>query len=156
MKHSRLVEQEPTASGKSPSGQWTLYTCFFCFFFFGFFFSADLQTLAFFGGADPLAQCILKRISHTIYWKSPISILGLDLDIPIENKDKLFANSGDPDQTIWSAASDLGLHCLPITRLGVSRLQWVNSSHTRLSFCFTSYWQSHSSSVVMMQSKNLS
>ena len=29
---------------------------------------------------------------------------------------KLFANSGD------SAASDLGLYCLPITRFGVSRL----------------------------------
>ena len=40
---------------------------------------------------------------------------------------KLFANSGDPDQTPHSAASDLGLHCLPITRLRVSRLQWVNS-----------------------------
>ena len=39
---------------------------------------------------------------------------------------KLFANSGDPDQTPRSAASDLGLHCLPITLLGVSRLQWVN------------------------------
>ena len=25
-----------------------------------------------------------------------------------------------------SAASDLGLHCLPITLLWVSRLQWVN------------------------------
>ena len=40
---------------------------------------------------------------------------------------KLFANSGDPDQTPRSAASDLGLHCLPITILGVSRLQCVNS-----------------------------
>ena len=38
---------------------------------------------------------------------------------------KLFANSGDPDQTPRSAASDLGLHCLPITLLQVSRLQWV-------------------------------
>ena len=26
---------------------------------------------------------------------------------------ELFANSGDPDQTPHSAASDLGLHCLP-------------------------------------------
>ena len=33
---------------------------------------------------------------------------------------KLFSNSGDPDQTPRSAASDLGLHCLPITLLGVS------------------------------------
>ena len=37
---------------------------------------------------------------------------------------KLFANSDDPDQTPRFAASDLGLHCLPITLLGVSRLQW--------------------------------
>ena len=39
---------------------------------------------------------------------------------------ELFANSGDPDQTPRSAASDLDLHCLQITILGVSRLQWVN------------------------------
>ena len=39
---------------------------------------------------------------------------------------KLFANSEDPDQMPQNAASDLGLHCLPITLLGVSRLQWVN------------------------------
>ena len=36
-----------------------------------------------------------------------------------------FANSGDPDQTPHSVASDLGQDCLPITLLGVSRLQWV-------------------------------
>ena len=40
---------------------------------------------------------------------------------------ELFANSGDPDQMPCSAASDQGLHCLPITLLRVSRLQWVNS-----------------------------
>ena len=39
---------------------------------------------------------------------------------------KLFANSGAPDQKPRSAASDLGLHGLPFTLLGVSRLQWVN------------------------------
>ena len=39
----------------------------------------------------------------------------------------LSANSGDPDQTPRSAASDLGLHCLPINLLRVSRLQWVKS-----------------------------
>ena len=38
---------------------------------------------------------------------------------------ELFANSADPDQTPRSAASDLGLHCLQITVLGVFRLQWV-------------------------------
>ena len=41
---------------------------------------------------------------------------------------ELFANSGDPDQTPHSAVSDLGLHCLPITLLGVSSLQWVNDA----------------------------
>ena len=39
---------------------------------------------------------------------------------------ELFANSGDPDQTPRSAASYLGLHCLPVTLFTVSRLQWVN------------------------------
>ena len=38
---------------------------------------------------------------------------------------KLFANSEDPDQMPRSAASGLGLHCLPITFLRVSRLLWV-------------------------------
>ena len=41
---------------------------------------------------------------------------------------ELFANSGDPDQMLQKAASDLGLHCLPVTLLGVSSLQWVNCS----------------------------
>ena len=40
---------------------------------------------------------------------------------------ELFTNSGDPDQMPHSAASDLGLHCLHITLLGVFRLQWVNT-----------------------------
>ena len=31
---------------------------------------------------------------------------------------ELVANSGDPDQMPHSAASDLGLHCLPVTHLG--------------------------------------
>ena len=39
--------------------------------------------------------------------------------------DKLFANSGDPDQMQHSAASIFCLHCLPNTILGVSGLQWV-------------------------------
>ena len=39
---------------------------------------------------------------------------------------ELFANNGDPDQMPHSAVPDLNPHCLPITLLGVSRLQWVN------------------------------
>ena len=41
---------------------------------------------------------------------------------------ELFANSGDPDQMPCSAGSDLGLHCLPVTHLRASSLQWVNFS----------------------------
>ena len=51
---------------------------------------------------------------------------------------KQFANSGDPDQTLRSAASDLGLHCLPNTVLQVSRLQWV-IIHTCNSLKFCNY-----------------
>ena len=40
---------------------------------------------------------------------------------------ELFASSGDSDQKLHSAVSDLGLHCLPITRLGVSSFQWVKN-----------------------------
>ena len=43
----------------------------------------------------------------------------------LEKMATLLANNGDPDQTPRSAASDLGLHCLPSTLLPVSRLQWV-------------------------------
>ena len=49
-----------------------------------------------------------------------------DLGISYRKKAKLFSNSGDPDQRPCSAASDLGLHCLQIIHLGVSRLQWAN------------------------------
>ena len=45
---------------------------------------------------------------------------------------KLFANTGNPDQTPRSAASDLGLHYLPVTLLRVSRLQFVRSFDLRL------------------------
>ena len=35
---------------------------------------------------------------------------------------KIFANSGDPDQTPHYAASDLGLHCLPMSHNKDARL----------------------------------
>ena len=38
---------------------------------------------------------------------------------------ELFANSGDPEQTPSSAASVLCLHCLQVTRLGASGIQWA-------------------------------
>ena len=39
---------------------------------------------------------------------------------------ELSTNSADPDQMPRFVASDLGLHCLPVTLLGVSSLRWVN------------------------------
>ena len=42
------------------------------------------------------------------------------IEIPVSN-----ANSVDPDQTPHSAASDLGLHCLPMSLLWDARLKWV-------------------------------
>ena len=44
---------------------------------------------------------------------------------------RIFANSGDPDQTPHSAASDLSLHYLPITLLGVSRQNWIKPAIRR-------------------------
>ena len=41
---------------------------------------------------------------------------------------ELFAKGGDPDQLSCSAVSDLGLHCLPVTRSGLSSPQWVKMS----------------------------
>ena len=48
---------------------------------------------------------------------------------------KLFANSGDSDQTPPSVASDLGLHGLPITLLRVSRLQRVKGIGSDIFLC---------------------
>ena len=76
----------------------------------------------------PLTHCILNRLSHTIYWKSPIAILGTssyEIYVFLEKKAKLFANSGDPDQMLRSAASDLGLHCLQFTLFMGLRPQWI-------------------------------
>ena len=62
--------------------------------------------------------------SHITYRKILISILGY-VRLCDRKMVELFANSEDPDQMPHSAASDLGLLCLPISLLGVSRLQWV-------------------------------
>ena len=37
----------------------------------------------------------------------------------------MLANSGDPDQTPRCAASDLGLHCLPLSHKKDARVIWV-------------------------------
>ena len=38
------------------------------------------------------------------------------------------ASSLEPDQTSCSAASDLGLHCLPMSLLWAARLKWVKDA----------------------------
>ena len=38
---------------------------------------------------------------------------------------ELNANNADPDKTPCSVASDLGLHCLPMSLLWDARLKWV-------------------------------
>ena len=43
------------------------------------------------------------------------------------------ANSGDPDQTPHSVASDLGLHCLPMSHKKDARHIWVKNSIILLS-----------------------
>ena len=40
------------------------------------------------------------------------------------------ANSVDPDQMPHSAASDMGLHGLPMSHLWDARHKWVNHSQT--------------------------
>ena len=47
---------------------------------------------------------------------------------------ELFANSVDHDQTPHSAATNLGLHCLPVIRSAVSSLQWVQATVKTYSF----------------------
>ena len=43
------------------------------------------------------------------------------------------ANRVDPDQTPQNAASDLGLHCLPMSHLWDARHKWVNQEMKALS-----------------------
>ena len=61
---------------------------------------------------------------------SPISVLGMSgyvITIFLKKMVELFSNSGDSDQTPRSAASDLGLHFLLVTRVGFSSVQRVKS-----------------------------
>ena len=48
------------------------------------------------------------------------------IEIPVLN-----ANSVDPDQTPRYAASDLGLHCLPMLLLWDARHKFVNALNAR-------------------------
>ena len=52
-------------------------------------------------------------------------VLLLQCFVEISNLD---ANCVDPDQTPRSAASDLGLLCLPMSHLWDARPKWVNGA----------------------------
>ena len=47
---------------------------------------------------------------------------------------ELFTSCGDPNQTLHSATSDLGLHCLPLTLSRVSQLQWVELAQEKCGY----------------------
>ena len=44
------------------------------------------------------------------------------------------AKSGDPDQMLHSVASDLGLHCLPMSHKKDARHTWVKNAIILLSY----------------------
>ena len=72
----------------------------------------------------PLTHCRLNRLPHTYIGR--VQFKNSSYEIFLEKIAKLFSNSGGPAQMPHSAASDLGLHCLPVTHLGVFWLQWAN------------------------------
>ena len=71
-----------------------------------------------------LTHCILVDSSTDICWMSPFVILRCWIYFVAVFYfwwKILFANNVDPDQMPHYVASDLGLHCLPVTLLRVSR-----------------------------------
>ena len=69
-----------------------------------------------------------------INWTSPFPFEGLLGGIFhfYSNLNRTFCEQkvhGDPDQAPHSAASDLGLHCLPMSHKKDARLIWANSWH---------------------------
>ena len=57
-------------------------------------------------------------------WTSPFPVLGVT-GLLFRFYSISIANSEDPDQTPRSAASDLGLHCLPMSQKWNAGLIWV-------------------------------
>ena len=64
-----------------------------------------------------------------INWTSPFPVLGVSgvlFHLHSVFDRNSYEQSVDPDQTPRSAASDLGLHCLPMFQKWDTRLIWVN------------------------------
>ena len=86
------------------------------------------------------AGCRLNRLSHTIYWKSPISILGTSWDLHIPREKWL-----NYLQKVETLIRSRTLRCLIWVctvcqlPLQVSRLQWVKQESTFVNnFCLLS------------------
>ena len=69
----------------------------------------DSSSLCLWIGPFAIADCVVSFLLLPYY-----------IEIPVFN-----ANSVDPDQTPRSAASDLGLHCLPMSLLWDTNHIWV-------------------------------
>ena len=69
----------------------------------------DYSTLVLLIGLFPIAGCLVHFNYCYVF-----------IEIPVDN-----ANSVDPDHTQRSAASDLGLHCLPMSLFWDVRLKWI-------------------------------
>ena len=99
---------------------------FACFLFVCFCCCCCFFLLFFFFRLNKLPHTIIGRVKRTV----------LRFRCSWEKMAKVFANSGDPDQTPRFAASDLGLHCLTFTLLGVSRERWVNTPVKTTGFAY--------------------
>ena len=72
-------------------------------------------------------HCILADPSIVIYVEQVhLPFYGCRFYSVFDGKSCSKANTVDPDQMPHYVASDLGLHCLPMALLQVSRLEWVN------------------------------
>ena len=65
----------------------------------------------------------------------------------------MLANSGDPDQTPRYVASDLGLHCLPMSNEKDAMLVWVNEMIFSQFFCHLKFNRPYS--VVAVVKRNI-
>ena len=69
-------------------------------------------------------------------------VLSFITEIPV-----LKANSVHPDQMLQSAASDLGIHCLPMSLLWGTSHQWVNYTSVTSSEDLLKYTQNKNTEV---------
>ena len=81
----------------------------------------------------PSGLFYINTLDQSISNRRGFLLLPCSIEIPVFS-----ANSVDPDQTPCSSASDLRLHCLPMSLLWEARHKWVkkNIDNTLISFSF--------------------